>query len=419
MSSPAVGSSFDIVVVGAGAAGQMAAIAGARENLKVLLLEQMDQPGLKILASGGGHCNLSNLAEPATYQATFGRQGRFTTAAMALMGPENLRQFLDDIGVPTIVDDSARVYPASRRSADVQAALQRQIKQLGVELRLGCAVHRLWIDSGKLMGIEAPTGCHIAATRVVLACGGKSWPKLGGTGGGYALARQAGMEITELLPALVPLVSRERWPAHLAGVSLTQVRLRIDLPGQNKAGLTGDLLFTHRGLSGPVVLDISGRVSELLRRGPVPLRIELVAGMDAAQWIQRLDSWRSSAGNRKMVNLLQSYLPRSLCALLCELAGIDEQNSVAHLTADHRDSLAKLLSGLELTVTSTEDFNTAFVTRGGVKLQGIDPATLQSRSLTGLYLAGEMLDMDGPSCGFNLQWAFASGWLAGKSAARQ
>ena len=419
MCSPATEASFDVVVVGAGAAGQMAAIAAAQENRKVLLLEQMDQPGLKILASGGGRCNLSNLAGPEAFCAAFGKQGRFATAALAVMSPEELRRFLDRIGVVTIVDDDVRVYPASQRSADVQTALQRQIKRLGVELRLGCAVRRLWIDSGQLMGVEVRAGYRIAAARVVLACGGKSWPKLGGTGRGYALAQQAGLEITELLPALVPLLIQQRWTARLAGVSLRRVRLWIDLPGQDKTGLTGDLLFTHRGLSGPVTLDISGRVSELLRLGPVPLRIELVAGMDATQWTQRLEDWRSSVGGRKVANLLQDYLPRSFCAVLCELVGMREQTSVAHLTADNRDSLAKLLSGLELTVTSTEGFEVAFVTKGGVKLQRVDPNTLQSRSLTGLYLAGEMLDMDGPSCGFNLQWAFASGWLAGKSAAQR
>ena len=418
MCSHATEASFDVAVVGAGAAGQMAAIAAAEENRKVLLVEQMNQPGLKILASGGGRCNLSNLVKPDAFRTAFGRQGRFTTAAMAVMGPENLRQFLDRIGVPTVVEDGARIYPASQRSADVQSALRRRIKQLGVELRLGCGVRRLWIDSGKLLGVEVRANRPIAAGRVVLACGGKSWPKLGGTGGGYALARQAGMEVTELLPALVPLRVQQSWPSRLAGVSLRQVGLRIDLPGRNKAGLTGDLLFTHGGLSGPVVLDISGRVSELLRMGPVPLRIELLTGMGTAQWARRLEEWRSSSGRRKVANLLQEYLPRSLCVMICELAGMEEQTSVAHLTADNRDSLAKLLGGVELTVTSTEGFKAAFVTRGGVKLAEVDPNTLQSRSLTGLYLAGEMLDLDGPSYGFNLQWAFASGWLAGKSAAQ-
>ncbi|NQU75420.1 MAG: aminoacetone oxidase family FAD-binding enzyme [Planctomycetes bacterium] len=419
MDSQAGQTAFDVAVVGAGAAGQMAAIAAAEEGRRVVLLEQMARPGLKILASGGGHCNLTNLVEPAVFIAAFGRQGRFMTAAMTAMGPTALRSLLASLGVPTIVRDRVYVWPASERSADVQAAHRRRIEQLGVTLRLGCLVRSLWIDSGRLMGVETASAERIAAEAVVLACGGKSWPTLGGTGGGYSLAGQAGMAIVEPLPALVALVTREQWPGRLAGVSLHNVRVRIELHGQDKTGLTGDVLMTERGISGPVVLNISGRVSQLLQQGPVPLRIELEAGIGETEWVRRLEGWRSSAGRRNVVNMLREHLPRSLCEVLCELAGVEGQTTMAQLPAANRDALAGVLGGLELTVTATEGFETAFVTRGGVKLQGVNPNTLESRSLAGLYLAGELLDLDGPSGGFNLQWAFASGWLAGKSAGRR
>ena len=416
MTSQAAVTAFDVAVVGAGAAGQMAAIAAAAEGRRVVLLEQMDRAGLKILASGGGRCNLTNLAEPEAFYEAFGRQGRFATAAIEAMGPPALRGLMDRLGVPTVVTNGVHVYPASQRSADVQAALHRRIDRLGVTLCLGREVRRLWIDSGRLMGVELSRRQPVAAERVVLACGGKSWSKLGGTGGGYCLARQAGHAICEPVPALVPLITRERWPAALAGVSLKRARVWIDLPGQAKAGLTGDVLLTHNGLSGPAVLDISGSVSRLLGRGSVPLRIELVAGVDAARWVQGLEGWRSSAGRRTVGSLLQQHLPRSLCEVLCDMAGLDRRTTAAHLPAAGRDALAGLLGELKLTVTATEGFDVAFVTRGGVKLQGLNPDTLASRLLPGLYLAGEMLDMDGPSGGFNLQWAFASGYLAGRSA---
>jgi predicted Rossmann fold flavoprotein len=418
MGSGKVETAFDVAVVGAGAAGQMAAIAAAEEGRRVVLLEQMERPGLKILASGGGRCNLTNLAPPAEFREAFGRQGRFTTPAMDAMGPKTLRRLLHQLGVPTVVCDGTHVYPASQHAADVQAALHRRLEQLGGTVRLGCTVGKLWIDAGRLMGVATDAPDLIAANRVVLACGGKSWPTLGGTGGGYALARQAGLTIREPLPALVPLVTRQRWPTRLAGVSLHDARVWIDSPGEDKSGRTGDVLLTHRGISGPAVLDISGRVSQLLRRGPVPLRIELVATMDAFHWVRRLEDWRRSAGRRGVANLLQDHLPRSLCAAMCDLAGVKERTSAAHLSAVERDALAKILGGLELTVTATEGFDVAFVTRGGVDLKGVAPNSLQSRTLAGLFLAGEMLDLDGPSGGFNLQWAFASGWLAGKSAAQ-
>jgi len=427
--------SFDLVVVGAGAAGQMAAIAAAEAGRRVVLLEQMRRPGLKMLASGGGRCNLTNLVAPEDFQAAFGRQGRFMAPALELMGPARLRQFMDGLGVPTEASDGRHVFPVSQRAADVQAALTGRLHRLGVQRRLGRAAARLWIDNGRLRGVEAKGGGRLAAGGVVLACGGRSWPKLGGTGGGYALAEQAGHDIAEPVPALVPLVTAEKsangdpsgrespaetsgWPARLAGVSLKDARVRIDLPGQNKAGLVGDVLFTHRGVSGPAALDISGAVAELLRGRPsVPLRMELVAGVNPAQWSRRVDEWRTKSGRRRVVSLLRQHLPESLCLLLCERAGIAGQTAAAHVPAEKRDLLARLLGGLELTVTGTEGFDAAFVTRGGVKLRHVDPQTLRSRLLPGLYLAGEMLDLDGPCGGYNLQWAFASGYLAGKSAA--
>ncbi|MCY2931494.1 MAG: aminoacetone oxidase family FAD-binding enzyme [Planctomycetota bacterium] len=275
---------------------------------------------------------------------------------------------------------------------------------------------RLSVADGVLKGIECSDGRTVVADRVVLACGGKSWPELGGTGGGYALARQAGHTIVEPAPALVPLITGEKWPEKLAGVSLPHSRVWIDLPRQSKAGLAGGLLLTHHGLSGPAILDLSGAVAVLLREGPVPIRIELLAGVDVAAWRGRFDAWRTAAGSRSVVSLLREYLPESLCVALCEQAGVAPSTTMAQLPATGRDALAGLLGALPFTVTDTKGFDVAFVTRGGVKLSEVAPATLASRLLPGLFLAGELLDLDGPCGGFNLQWAFASGHLAGRSA---
>ena len=215
-------------------------------------------------------------------------------------------------------------------------------------------------------------------------------------------------------PALVPLVTREHWSARLAGVALRGARVWIALPKQSKTGVTGDVLFTHRGLSGPAVLDISGAVARLLRPSrPVPLRIELAAGMNAAAWARQMAAWRTASGRRRVTTCLTERVPASLGQLLCEWADVTETTTTAQLPAAGARALAALLAGLEVTVTGTEGFGTAFVTRGGVTLAEVDPATLESRRLPGLYLAGELLDLDGPTGGFNLQWAFASGWLAG------
>jgi len=407
---------FDLAVVGAGAAGQLGAIAAAESGKRVVLLEQMARPGLKILASGGGHANLTNMLARAEFEEAFGRQGRFMEPALNVMGAADLRKFLAGLGIETMVDDKLHVYPASQRASDVQTALRDRLEQLGVQIHLNCLVSRLWIEDRTLMGVET-SGGQIKASQVLLACGGKSYPELGGTGGGYALAKQAGHSITEPIPAMVPLVTQEPWPGQLAGVSLSHVRVWIALPKQSKAGVTGDILFTHRGLSGPAIINISGAVSQLRQRlGRVPIRIELIAGTDSPAWEREIESWRTSSGKRMVLGLVREKIPASLARELFRLAGLDEQITAAQLPTVARKTLAGLLGHLELTVTGTDGFKIAFVTRGGVKLKEVDPKTLQSRSMPGLYLAGELLDLDGPTGGFNLQWAFASGWLAGKTA---
>ncbi|MCE5327245.1 MAG: aminoacetone oxidase family FAD-binding enzyme [Planctomycetaceae bacterium] len=427
---------FDVAVVGAGAAGQMAAIAAAQGGRRVVLIERMDRAGLKILASGGGHCNIANTLPADQFQARFGRQGRFMSEAMAALGEGALPQLLDRLGIPTIVD-GWRVYPASRRAGDVQHALHRRLDELHVTTLLGSPVTGLRIQEGVLRGVvcsgtgvQSSTGVspvsgmgvppmqeRIEARAVILACGGKSYSSLGGTELGYELARQGGHEIVPPTPALVPLVVRDKWPAKISGVSLPSARVWIDLPRQSKAGLAGEILFTHRGLSGPVVLDISGDVAALLARYPVPIRIELEARADRAVWQGRLERLRQTDGRRAIAGLLAQWLPRSLVETLCKLSGVATETTAAMLPRPGQDALADLLGGAPLTVTGTEGFDAAMVTRGGVKLSQVDPRTLESRMLGGLFFAGELLDLDGPSGGFNLQWAFSSGYLAGTSAA--
>ncbi len=404
---------FDLAIVGAGAAGQFAAIAAAENGKRVVLLEQMPQPGMKLLASGGGRANLTTMQGHDEIVNAFGRQGRFMGAALAEMGPADVREFLARLGVKTVVDDKQRVHPASQRASDVQAALHRRMAQLNVATRVNCRVSRLWVEDGRLVGVETSEG-RIVARDVLLACGGRSWSKLGGTGGGYPLARQAGHSLVPLTPALVPLVTMEQWGRELAGVSLAEARVSIPLPKQSKAGITGDVLFTHRGLSGPAVIDLSGTVAELLGQAEsVPIHIELLAGVNESQWSRKLETWRANHGRREVATLLRDELPASLARLLCRQAGLAEDATISQLSAAGRQTLSKLLARLPLTVTDTEGFETAFVTRGGVKLKEVNPQTLESRLLPGLYLAGEILDLDGPTGGYNLQWAFASGWLAG------
>ncbi len=502
---------YDVVVVGAGPAGMMAAMAAATGGARTAIVEHLLRPGAKLVATGGGHCNLSNTLDEPAFLAAFGRQGRFLQPALAAMGRDALLALLAEIGVPTHCPDGMRIYPQSDSAADVRQALWDKCMALGVAPMLNTEVTGLIFDcsTGILPVSECSTGilpvseCNtgilpvseseqqhqrqkqdmakmamlhtgkmpvpriagvrssrgdIGAAAVILATGGKSYPKLGATGAGYELARQAGHEIAPPLPALAALITRETWPGRCAGVSLSDVRVWIDRKGAPKAGVRGEILFTHTGLSGPAVLDISGEVSTLLARGEprtevsglsggnpqtpprrlggatqkdVTIRLNLQPDMTAGDWMARFDRWQHESGARSVVTLLAEHIPHSLARVLCEMAKIARPAAeegeghdlvlpplaCAHLDRAARQTLADLLTALPLAVRATEGFDKAMVTRGGVKLREVDPHTLQSKLADGLYFAGEILDLDGPSGGFNLQMAFSTGYLAGKISA--
>lgn len=411
--------SYDVAIVGAGAAGQMAAIAAGQAGAKTILLEQMSHPGLKILASGGGRCNFTNLSSREDFMSSFGRQGRFMGPALDLLGPEKLRDFFQKSGVKTVAE-GLQVYPASHRSADIEKTLRKNMERLGVSLELGCAAKKLWIESEELKGIEMDDGRKIGVTSVILTCGGMSYPKLGGTGGGYSLAKQAGHSLVQMVPAGVGLITAERWLTELPGIQIPDARVRIALPRQSKTGINGDILLTHRGISGPAILNISATVSRLLiKKKTVPLEIELIDGMTPSSWRIQFEKWRSSNGKTLLTNLLRQKVPAALSRMLCMQVGMNEQATAANMRKDQIEKLSQNLGCLTLNITSTEGFASAFVTSGGVKLKEVSPNTLESRLQDGLYLAGEILDLNGPCGGFNLQWAFASGFLAGKSAAER
>lgn len=407
----------DVVIVGGGPAGLTAAIAAAGEGARALVLEQLDRPAAKLAAAGGGRCNLTNTLDRNTFMARFGRQGRFMAPALEAMDSAGLRQFLDDLGVATHAPDGLRVYPKSNSGADVQRALWGRVKELlGATLRLGARVTGILLEGHAVCGLVTDAGRY-AASRIVLATGGKAYPSLGASGSGYALAAQAGHAIVDPRPALVPLVVQEVWPRACAGISVPGARVWIDRPGQARAGVTGDILFTHRGVSGPGVLDLSGDVSELLARGPsVPIRVCLTPGVSTEEWLGGFTEWESSSPRKTVHNLLDGALPQSLARAVAEEAGIGREARISEVSSDRRRRLAERLTAARLTVVATEGFAQAMATRGGVGLDQVDPVTLESRLVKGLHFAGEVLDLDGPCGGFNLQWAFSSGFVAGRSA---
>jgi predicted Rossmann fold flavoprotein len=413
-----------IVILGAGPAGLMAAIAARGAGASVIVCEQLAGPGARLLVTGGGHCNLTNTASRDDFLAAFGRQGRFISPAMEAMGHDQLRSFLHGIGLPTACPDGFHVFPESNRAADVLAALNRECGRLGVSFRFDARVAELQLLHGRVVGVRTDSGEILPARAVIVATGGASYPELGGTGGGYALARQAGHNLVNPSPGLVALVTQEGWPDSCAGVSIPNARVWIDLPRRRGQRTTGELLFTQTGISGPAVLDLSATVTDLLADKPgVELGLSFRGDVTADEWLRRFEQWRREEGGRSIRTLLARDLPRAVADMICRVAmnvGAGELGfyRAAELTADQAKALAGVLSAARLTVIGSAGFAKAMVTRGGVALKQVDPNTLESRLARGLYFAGEVLDLDGPCGGYNLQWAFASGWLAGSAAGK-
>ncbi len=406
-----------ILILGAGPAGMMAAIAAASSGAgRVVVLERLPRPGAKLLASGGGRANITNTLSKSDFIGHLGRQGRFALPALEAFGAAELREMLAGLGVATTCPDGLAVYPASQRAGDVLNALVRQCHKLGVELRTGVRAARLQLADECVEGVQTDDGTRLPASAVVLACGGRSYPSLGGSPDGCKLARQAGHEIVPPTPALVSLDTNETWGRSCAGLAISDAVVRIDLP-RHRRSETGDIIFTHRGLSGPAVLDLSGDAAELLAKHPtVPLTIQWQAGVEAGTWRQRLDAAQRTSGRKLVSNVVGQWLPHRLAEALCVQVGCG-RTTAAELPAGHRDALTAMLGAARMTVTGTGGFERAMVTRGGVSLKGVNPRTMASRHVSGLFLAGELLDLDGPCGGFNLQWAFSSGRLAGLCAA--
>jgi hypothetical protein len=404
-----------VIVVGAGPAGLTAAINAARNGHRVTVLEQEERPGLKLLASGGGRCNITNVLEPEQLSAAFGRQGRFTLPALKLLPPEKLRAFLAENGVETEAADGFHVFPKSGRAKDVLDILLRLCAEFNARIKTSCKVEKLTIAENRLMGVRT-SGGDLPGDIVILAGGGKGYPQLGGDGSAYQLAEQAGHKINTPLPALVGLRCAEDWPGRCTGISFKDVSAKIDLPKYRGNICRGELLFTHHGVSGPAVIDLAGTISKLLLgAAEIPLTISLFPETGFEKWRNLLKKEQIHSGKKQISGILSQYLPKAVAKEFCALAGIQADQKTAELKAEHRDKLSSLLSSFTLQIKSTDGWEKAMLTHGGVELKKVNPDTLESRLLQGLFFAGEILDLQGPCGGYNLQWAFASGKLAGSN----
>lgn len=409
---------YDVIVIGAGPAGLMAAGQAASLGKNILLLEKMKTPGRKLLLTGKRRCNLTNMALVPEALEHFNEGGRFLTQLFYRYYTDELRKFFTELGVPTVVQRGGRVFPKSEKAQEVLEALLRWIRSSGVELVTDAAVSELQILGRRIDGIVSQTGIY-QAPAVILATGGKAYPGTGSTGDGFALARRAGHKIIPLRPALVPLVTSGNTAQKLQGLSLKNVSVSVWVNNKKLTQLFGELMFTHFGLSGPVILSLSREIVNFLQRdNQVELKLDLKPALDQTALDNRILREIQTQGKKQFSSMLEGLLPKKLIPVCLEQTGIPRDKKLSQISGAERKQLRLWLKeDFKFSITGHTGFEQAIITAGGVNTAEVDPVTMESKLIQGLYFAGEILDIDADTGGFNLQAAFSTGWAAGKAAA--
>ncbi len=405
---------YDLIVIGSGAAGIISAIVAARKGKSVLLLEKLTKISSKLKATGGGRCNLTNTLSNEDFMARFGRDGRFMQDALADFDNKELVKFMDEIGVETHAPDGFRIFPTSHSSSTIIAGLQDEMDRVGIKILTNQRVERLLLVGQHINGVKTQTDMYYAPN-VIVATGGLGYPVLGAEGDGYNLAGELGHKVTELSPAMMPLKVKESWVSECRADTIAKVELRVDIKKHKKLRAKGDLIFTKTGIRGPVVLDFAREVTPLLKKyGEVPLLLNLTKGKNEEEITKHLKEQALKNSDASILELVSTLLPEALSLELCKMAECEIDKTLGKQSGKARAKLISLLAWTPLTVNGHDGFRLAMITRGGISLKEIDPKSMQSKLIKGLYFCGEIMNLDGPCGGYNLQWSFASGYMAGK-----
>lgn len=407
-----------IVVAGGGAAGMLAAVTAARAGAPVLLLEPNEKVGRKLYITGKGRCNVTNNCAREELMASIPRNGKFLYSAFSRFSPQDAMAFFEQLGVPLKTERGNRVFPRSEKAADIVDALFFELRRQGVEIRRD-RVSSLTVSGGRLTEVTAETGGKISGCEaLILATGGASYPRTGSTGDGYRLAQQAGHTVVPIRGSLVPLTSDDPCCAQLQGLSLRNVGLCVrDQKGKIVFQEQGELLFTHFGLSGPLVLSASAHMD--FTKSQYTAHIDLKPALDAQKLDARLLRDFEARANQDYANALGGLLPRSMAPVFIQRTGIAGGTKVHDIRKEQRRALLEALKDFSIALTGMRPVEEAVVTSGGVAVGEVDPKTMESKKASGLYFAGELLDVDGYTGGFNLQIAWSTGYAAGQAAARR
>ena len=409
---------YDVAVIGAGPAGMMAAGIAAQNGARVILIEKNDKPGKKLLITGKGRCNITQAENDiSSFCEAFGKKGKFLYTALQAFGVKDTIDFFNKRGLATKVERGGRVFPVSDRASDVRTALLNFLKQNKVKIVNNFSVTKLIKKGKRVIKIAAGRG-EISAEKYILCTGGLTYPSTGSSGAGYKWAKELGHTIIKPTRALVPVTIKESWVTRLQGLSLRNVRISVYQQSRKQDERFGEALFTHEGMSGPIILDMSKNIGELLKNGPVELRIDLKPALDYPKLDARIQRDFKEKSNKIFKNSLDDLLPKLLIPVMIDLSGIDPEKKCNNITKEERNKLLHLFKELALQVVSILGFDKAVVTSGGVDLKEVDPRTMRSKLIDNLYFAGEILDLDAPTGGYNLQMCWSTGYLAGKSGGR-
>ena len=406
----------NVIVVGGGAAGMMAAVFAARNGQNVQLLEKNEKLGKKLFITGKGRCNITNAADIEDLFTAVTSNPKFLYSGFYSFTNQQVIDFFEELGVKTKIERGERVFPVSDHSSDVIAAFSRELKSLGVSVSLHTEVKELLCEQDKVCGVLLTNGKKMKADAVIVATGGISYPSTGSTGDGYRFAKETGHRVTELLPSLVPMEVRQWYAKELQGLSLRNIEICITDGKKKLYEEFGEMLFTHYGVTGPVILSASSVVGKTLRKKELTLHIDLKPALSEEQLDKRILREFDANHNKQYKNSIDSLFPAKLKPVMIELSGIEPEKKVNEITKEERQRLVHLIKDFTMTLTGLRGYNEAIITKGGVSVKEIDPGTMESKKMKGLYFAGEVLDLDAVTGGYNLQIAWSTGYLAGINA---
>lgn len=406
----------NVIVVGGGAAGMMAAVFAARNGQNVQLLEKNEKLGKKLFITGKGRCNITNAADIEDLFTAVISNPKFLYSGFYSFTNQQVIDFFEELGVKTKIERGERVFPVSDHSSDVIAAFSRELKSLGVAVFLHTEVRELLCEQDKVCGVLLTNGKKMKADAVIVATGGISYPSTGSTGDGYRFAKETGHRVTELLPSLVPMEVRQWYAKELQGLSLRNIEICITDGKKKLYEEFGEMLFTHYGVTGPVILSASSVVGKTLRKKELTLHIDLKPALSEEQLDKRILREFDANHNKQYKNSIDSLFPAKLKPIMIELSEIEPEKKVNEITKEERQRLVHLIKDFTMTLTGLRSYNEAIITKGGVSVKEIDPGTMESKKMKGLYFAGEVLDLDAVTGGYNLQIAWSTGYLAGINA---